>query len=255
MKASATVALLIAASSLAPLALADYRDDPKTELLHQKLIREYAFTPQDLVQVDAALAQAERQPQLVQAERQNKEVTTPLWDSYRAIHVFPKQISNGLRVLRENQQWFDRAEAEYGVPPVISAAILGVETKYGSFTGRNRVLDALVTQGYEHPTRSKFFFNELAAYFAFCRDFGRMPLDIKGSYAGAVGYLGFNGDMDIAIAIRTAVIKDGYIHVQAGAGIVADSDPDAEWTETQNKAKAAVRAAELAENGLDTRFE
>jgi anthranilate synthase component I len=77
----------------------------------------------------------------------------------------------------------------------------------------------------------------------------------RGIYAGAVGYLGFNGDMDIAIAIRTAVIKDGYIHVQAGAGIVADSDPDAEWTETQNKAKAALRAAELAENGLDTRFE
>jgi anthranilate synthase component 1 len=77
----------------------------------------------------------------------------------------------------------------------------------------------------------------------------------RGIYAGAVGYLGFNGDMDIAIAIRTAVIKDGYIHVQAGAGIVADSDPDAEWTETQNKAKAALRAAELAERGLDTRFE
>ena len=73
----------------------------------------------------------------------------------------------------------------------------------------------------------------------------------RGIYAGAVGYLGFNGDMDIAIAIRTAVIKDGYIHVQAGAGIVADSDPDAEWTETQNKAKAALRAAELAEERLE----
>ncbi|MDE2598352.1 MAG: anthranilate synthase component I [Rhodocyclaceae bacterium] len=73
----------------------------------------------------------------------------------------------------------------------------------------------------------------------------------RGIYAGAVGYLGFNGDMDIAIAIRTAVVKDGYIHVQAGAGIVADSDPDAEWTETQNKAKAALRAAELAEERRD----
>ena len=73
----------------------------------------------------------------------------------------------------------------------------------------------------------------------------------RGIYAGAVGYLGFNGDMDIAIAIRTAVIKDGYIHVQAGAGIVADSDPDSEWTETQNKAKAALRAAELAEEKRD----
>jgi anthranilate synthase component 1 len=77
----------------------------------------------------------------------------------------------------------------------------------------------------------------------------------RGIYAGAVGYLGFNGDMDLAIAIRTAVVKDGRIYVQAGAGIVADSDPDSEWQETLNKARAQLRAAEMAERGLDTRFE
>jgi anthranilate synthase component 1 len=77
----------------------------------------------------------------------------------------------------------------------------------------------------------------------------------RGVYAGAVGYLGFNGDMDLAIAIRTAVIKDSRIYVQAGAGIVADSDPDSEWVETQNKAKALLRAAEMAESGLDSRLE
>jgi len=67
----------------------------------------------------------------------------------------------------------------------------------------------------------------------------------RGIYAGAVGYLGFNGDMDLAIAIRTAVVKDGTLFVQAGAGIVADSVPANEWTETQNKALAIVRAAEM----------
>jgi anthranilate synthase component 1 len=77
----------------------------------------------------------------------------------------------------------------------------------------------------------------------------------RGIYAGAVGYLGFNGDMDVAIAIRTAVLKDGRIYVQAGAGIVADSNPDSEWEETRNKARALLRAAEMAEAGLDTRFE
>ncbi|NTV11091.1 MAG: anthranilate synthase component I, partial [Zoogloea sp.] len=74
----------------------------------------------------------------------------------------------------------------------------------------------------------------------------------RGIYAGAVGYLGFHGDMDLAIAIRTAVLKDGFIHVQAGAGIVADSNPDSEWQETQSKARAMLRAAEIAEAGLDT---
>ena len=77
----------------------------------------------------------------------------------------------------------------------------------------------------------------------------------RGIYAGAVGYLGFHGDMDLAIAIRTAVIKDGMLHVQAGAGIVADSNPDAEWVETQNKARALLRAAEMAEGGLDTKLD
>ena len=74
----------------------------------------------------------------------------------------------------------------------------------------------------------------------------------RGLYAGAVGYLGFHGDMDLAIAIRTAILKNDQLHVQAGAGIVADSDPDAEWLETQNKARAMLRAAEMAEAGLDT---
>jgi anthranilate synthase component I len=68
----------------------------------------------------------------------------------------------------------------------------------------------------------------------------------RGIYSGAVGYLGFNGDMDVAIAIRTAVVKDGRLHVQAAAGIVADSDPRSEWLETQPKARAILKAAEVA---------
>jgi anthranilate synthase component 1 len=68
----------------------------------------------------------------------------------------------------------------------------------------------------------------------------------RGIYSGAVGWLGFNGDMDVAIAIRTAVLKGRKLHVQAAAGIVADSDPASEWLETQHKARAVLRAAELA---------
>jgi anthranilate synthase component 1 len=71
----------------------------------------------------------------------------------------------------------------------------------------------------------------------------------RGVYSGAVGYLGFNGDMDVAIAIRTAVLRDGRLHAQAAAGIVADSDPQAEWRETQHKTRAILRAAELACSG------
>jgi anthranilate synthase component I len=71
----------------------------------------------------------------------------------------------------------------------------------------------------------------------------------RGVYGGAVGYLAFNGAMDTAIAIRTAVIKDGRLHIQAGAGIVADSVPATEWEETMNKARAIFRAVALAAEG------
>ena len=69
----------------------------------------------------------------------------------------------------------------------------------------------------------------------------------RGVYAGAVGYIGFNGTLDVAIAIRTAVIKEKKLYVQAGAGVVADSIAKNEWDETNNKAKAVIRAAEIAE--------
>jgi anthranilate synthase component 1 len=70
-------------------------------------------------------------------------------------------------------------------------------------------------------------------------------------YGGAVGYIGWNGNMDTAIAIRTAVIKDGMLHVQAGAGVVADSIPELEWKETMNKARAVMRAAAMVCENAD----
>ncbi|MGB5830575.1 MAG: anthranilate synthase component I [Thiohalocapsa sp.] len=73
----------------------------------------------------------------------------------------------------------------------------------------------------------------------------------RGIYSGAVGYLAFNGNMDTAIAIRTAVIKDGALHIQAGAGVVADSVPELEWKETMNKGRAIFRAVARAEAGIE----
>ena len=73
----------------------------------------------------------------------------------------------------------------------------------------------------------------------------------RGVYSGAVGYISFQDDMDTAIAIRTAVVKDGMLYVQAGAGIVHDSVPESEWQETGSKAKAVLRAADMVQSGLD----
>jgi anthranilate synthase component 1 len=77
----------------------------------------------------------------------------------------------------------------------------------------------------------------------------------RGIFGGAVGYLSWNGNMDTAIAIRTAIVKDGTLYVQAGAGVVADSIPRLEWKETINKARSIMHAAALAENGLQVSAE
>src|SRR6185369_11310009 len=77
--------------------------------------------------------------------------------------------------------------------------------------------------------------------------------DQRGSYDGAVGYFDFNGNLDTAITIRTILMKDGVAHVQSGGGIVYDSDPAAEYAETQNKAMALIRAIEQAESQASTR--
>jgi len=73
----------------------------------------------------------------------------------------------------------------------------------------------------------------------------------RGLYGGACGYLSFGGDMDVAIAIRTGIVKDGTLYVQAAAGVVADSVPEQEWKETEAKARALLRASELVEEGLE----
>lgn len=73
----------------------------------------------------------------------------------------------------------------------------------------------------------------------------------RGLYGGAVGYLSYAGDMDLAIAIRTGIVKDGTLYVQAAAGVVADSVPELEWKETEAKARALLRAAEVVEEGME----
>jgi anthranilate synthase component 1 len=78
-----------------------------------------------------------------------------------------------------------------------------------------------------------------------------MEPERRGIYGGAMGYLAWNGNLDMAIAIRTAVIKDSRLYVQAGAGVVADSVPRLEWEETLNKARAIVRAVQMADGQLN----
>lgn len=109
------------------------------------------------------------------------------WHRYRAIFVTEKRISEGIEFWRQERSLLDRAAAQYGVPPEIIVAILGVETRYGRHQGRHRVLDALVTLGFHYPPRSEFFRSELEQYILLTREEGLDPTEVRGSYAGAMG--------------------------------------------------------------------
>ena len=167
-------------------AAADYAGDPRATKLYSLLRERYGFSEADLQAVRDGLAQAKRLPDLVTTEHNAKERTLT-WDAYEPIHVNDANIAAGRRFMSEQREWLAKAEAEYGVPPQVVAAILGVETKYGRYTGRYRALDTLSTLGFEHPTRSDFFMNELAQLFVLCRDDHFDVTALKSSYAGALG--------------------------------------------------------------------
>jgi membrane-bound lytic murein transglycosylase B len=182
--------LLFAMLLLVPAARADYSGHPRAAELLTLLAERHGFTAEELEGVRCALAGAQRLPQLIEADQRSAERTLT-WTRYRPLHVNDAMIANGARFLREEAQWLARAEAEYGVPPAVIAAILGVETRYGVHAGRHRTLDALATQGFEHPRRSAFFFGELTEFFVLCRAQGFDPAEILGSYAGAIGFAQF----------------------------------------------------------------
>ena len=110
------------------------------------------------------------------------------WPEYRAIFMSDRRIEEGAAFMREYREALDRAQAEYGVDPEVITAIIGVETYYGRYTGKHRVLDSLATLAFEHPQRGDFFRGELAAFLRLAFEQGVDPGTLLGSYAGAMGY-------------------------------------------------------------------
>lgn len=187
-------------ASTAAAETAGYERTPRAELLLDHLRDENGFSPAELAQVRSTLAQAQRLPKLIQTEQTAKEKTLR-WDEYAPIHINAANIANGRRYIAAHRAWFDRAEAQYGVPAQLVAAILGVETKYGTFTGRYRALDSLATMGFEHPTRADFFLSELQQLFVLCRDDRFRAETLLGSYAGALGAAQFMPSNYLRIAV------------------------------------------------------
>jgi membrane-bound lytic murein transglycosylase B len=132
-----------------------------------------------------AFAQVQLRQKIIDAITRPAEAKP--WYAYRPIFVTATRIEEGVAFWNENRALLKRAQEEYGVPPEIIVAILGVETRYGRQKGGYRVLDSLATLAFNYPDRGAFFRSELEHYLLLTREEGLDPLAITGSYAGAMG--------------------------------------------------------------------
>ena len=149
-----------------------------------ELIREHGFSRAELEEVFAA---AEKRQDIIDLISRPAERRLN-WQEYSAIFLDEQRIAGGVEFWRQNEATLERAEQEYGVPPEVIVAIIGVETRYGKVTGGHRVVDALMTLGFDYPPRSRFFRKELTQFLLLAREEGKNPLSLKGSYAGAMGF-------------------------------------------------------------------
>jgi membrane-bound lytic murein transglycosylase B len=163
---------------------ADYDTHAAADAFVAKMVDEHAFAPED---VRSLLAAAERQQSILDAIARPAEKTKP-WYEYREIFLNDRREREGVEFLRAHRGTLARAQARTGVPAEIIVAILGVETYYGRVAGSYRVLDALSTLAFDYPPRSSFFSGELENFLLLTREQGLNPVELKGSYAGAMGY-------------------------------------------------------------------
>ncbi len=150
-----------------------FEREPLTDLLNQLTLREKKSSP--------ATSSKKRK-----AKMDNPAESRP-WAEYRSKHVKPGFINNGVKFWKKHEPLLSRAEQEYGVPAHVIMGVLGVETRYGGYTGKNPVINALATFAFNYPSRERFFTAELEAFLLFAREEKRDPFSYLGSYAGAMG--------------------------------------------------------------------
>lgn len=161
-----------------------YGSHPKAKAFVDQMVKDHGFERQ---QVQHWLTEAQKKQSILDAIARPAEKTKP-WKDYRKIFLTTSRTQKGVEFWLQNREALARAEQTYGVPAEVIVAIIGVETRYGHYTGRYRVIDALSTLAFDYPKRARFFRKELAQFLLLAREQQQNPLDLKGSYAGAMGY-------------------------------------------------------------------
>lgn len=171
---------LLALGCSAPPMAAPLR--PEVTAFIGAMVERHGFEQTELARI---FRQAQIQPAIIRAISQ--PATARPWYEYRPIFVNARRTSGGMAFCNSHAATLQQARKEYGIPEEIVAAVIGVETIYGAQTGKHRVLDALVTLAFDYSRRAEFFRDELEQYLLLAREQGMDALQLRGSYAGAIG--------------------------------------------------------------------
>ncbi len=214
--------------------------DPATSEQARAMVDRLAQAGLDRRELATTLAQASRQQKIIDAISKPAERHLR-WDQYRDIFIKPERVAGGVDFIRAHRDAMARAEQEYGVPREIIAAIIGVETWYGRHTGTYRVIDALTTLAFDYPPRSDFFGRELEAFLTLTSEQGLDPLELKGSYAGAMGLPQFmpSSYQAYAVDFNNDGIKDLWKEPVDAIGSVANYFAEHGWRAGQPLTVAA----------------
>lgn len=238
----------------------DFANNPNAQQFIDKMVNKHGFDRQQLQEI---LSQAKRLDSVLRL-MDNQAPTTSVkppsgpngaWLRYRKKFITPDNVQNGVVFWNQYEDALNRAWQVYGVPPEIIVGIIGVETRWGRVMGKTRILDALATLSFNYPRRAEYFSGELEAFLLMARDEQDDPLNLKGSFAGAMGYGQFMPSSYKQYAVDFS--GDGHINLWDpvdAIGSVANYFKAHGWVKGDQVAVMANGQAPGLPNGFKTKY-
>jgi len=249
----------------------DYSNRADVNAFVEKLARNSEYSEEELV---ALFSEVKKQEHLFDLLNRPAEKELE-WYQYRPIFIKPKRIDLGVKFWRDNQQLLSEVSVKTGVPEHIIVAIIGVETYYGIYKGKDLVLDSLVTLAFDYPKRASFFTRELEQFLLLVKEQKLNARELKGSYAGAMGMpqfiassyrsyaVDFDGDgqvnlfdsiADITASVANYFVKHGWRTKEAVAGPLTVQEVNSIEKLTPG-VKPSYKWSDLAQSGLQSKTE
>lgn len=238
----------------------DFANNPNAQQFIDKMVNKHGFDRQQLQEI---LSQAKRLDSVLRL-MDNQAPTTSVkppsgpngaWLRYRKKFITPDNVQNGVVFWNQYEDALNRAWQVYGVPPEIIVGIIGVETRWGRVMGKTRILDALATLSFNYPRRAEYFSGEQETFLLMARDEQDDPLNLKGSFAGAMGYGQFMPSSYKQYAVDFS--GDGHINLWDpvdAIGSVANYFKAHGWVKGDQVAVMANGQAPGLPNGFKTKY-